>query len=306
MDALTCINESCPRIGDQIYSMVKRPVCSVCGHDLYPWDDYEWTEDEAASEQMTLLSSDVPPDDYNGTGADFQSRLAGLANMKAPRKHSMREAPVVNQARRSAPPSDVFSCPPDLTGCPIAARPSVEVPLEMYQTWVHLAKTIDTEWMAYLKGRIEGERVIIDSMYFPNQIGTPSHVEAKDGEVQEGTVAAVHSHVGMDVFFSSEDVAHMNHHMELVVNRRGDLIANGRTTLACGRFHRGTADIKLVGGEELSAVVEELKGRLRRDVRYIGEAASSDKPSRNSSHSRNQSDARGKGNWSTLQPSRLF
>lgn len=269
MKPLACINSLCSRSGVKIFTVVKRPECRECGHDLYPYDDYEWTEEAQGEDtQMTLLSGDFP-DDYNGTGIGFQNHMAGLANMTAPMKHSMREAFVVHQARRPAPPNDTFSCPPDLTGCPIASRLTVEIPYSMYQQWVDLAKAFSTEWIAYLKGKQDGSRVIIESMYFPDQIGTPAHVDAVEGQIQEGTIAAVHSHVGMQAFFSPEDVLHMNHLVELVVNRAGDLVANGRTTLACGRFHRGEAEYKFTGNNEVQGLYSQLKQRLANGAKTL-------------------------------------
>jgi len=100
---------------------------------------------------------------------------------------------------------------------------------------------------------------------------TAAHVEAEDDAlVHEGdasdTIAAVHSHVGMSVFFSGEDKKHMNHTIEFIVNRDAKLACSVRTTLECGRPTRVEAPegvaITLIGSNDQHALVETLKQAL--------------------------------------------
>jgi hypothetical protein len=154
---------------------------------------------------------------------------------------------------------DTFTCTTsEVSGCPLmsASKPKVIIPSSLYNTWIYLAKTFDTEWIAYLKGKRGEDGVYhIESMYFPKQKCTSAHVEAEDGEVQEGTIAAVHSHVDMNVFFSTEDDKHMNHEIELIINRRGEVASKVRVQLECHRWSRVEADLTLCGDDfELGAV----------------------------------------------------
>lgn len=251
--AMTCVNEKCARVGYRFRD--GRKLCLECGSDLFPYDDVEWQEDNSPSDHY----------DPDGTGVDFQTIAAYMATLPPTSPPSLPPLPPSQQfalaPTKQPRVTDTFTCPSDLTGCPIASRPTIRIPLEMYQTWVYLAKSVSTEWIAYLKGTSEGNTWTVDEMYFPPQRCTPSHCEAEDGYIEEGTIAAVHSHVGMDVFFSGEDVKHMNHAVELVVNRRGDLIANGRTILECGRAHRGEASIILTpsnGEDELVKILTSI------------------------------------------------
>ena len=175
---------------------------------------------------------------------------------------------------------DTFRCEPDVRGCPIATKPKVFIPLEMYNRWIFLANQLSTEWIAYLKGNLrEGKtnEYEITEMYFPKQKAGAAHCEAEEGEIQEGTIAAVHSHVGMNVFFSSTDEAHFNHQIELVVNNKGEILATGRSQLECGRYHRGQADITFTGCEEEINLEKELSEKLTKEYTTYYTTKDSDK-----------------------------
>jgi hypothetical protein len=162
--------------------------------------------------------------------------------------------------------NDTFSCPPDLTGCPIAKKSRVYFPYDLYTRCVFLANNVSTEWIAYLLGfEREGgqDEVEITGMYFPKQSASKEACEAEEGEIQEGTIAAIHSHVGLEVYFSEVDQRHFNHKIEMVVNNKGSIIANGRIKLECGRYHRGPATIVFTGCSDNLAAVAILKGNLQ-------------------------------------------
>lgn len=162
--------------------------------------------------------------------------------------------------------NDTWDAPPCLAGCPIAPKANIYVPADMFQDWIDLAKEFSTEWIAYLQGKpIEGKPFSyeVTGMVFPEQSATPAHVEVPTHVVAPpGTIASVHSHVGMDVFFSAEDVKHFNWPVELVVNRKGEIKANGLTMLECGRPHRGDATVWLTGREEFRSLANTLKDKL--------------------------------------------
>jgi hypothetical protein len=160
-------------------------------------------------------------------------------------------------------PSDEFTCDPDVKGCPIVEPIDVHVPWEMWQTFVQLTKSFNTEWIAYLKGKYdEKERGwIIESYYFPDQIVSGTHVEALDGQCQEGTIGAIHSHVDMSVFWSKEDEDHANHIVEIVINRKAEFKLAIRTQLGCGKWSR--VESGKVYYIDLPAACDELKTKFK-------------------------------------------
>lgn len=162
--------------------------------------------------------------------------------------------------------------PPPITACSLALVEKIELPNVMWHRWLYLAKAFETEWIAYLKGhKREADGVWeITEMYFPKQKVTPSHVDAEDGEIQDGTIGAVHSHVAMSAFFSQEDVKHANHTIELVVNRKGEFDSAVRIQLPCGNFMRVKATLTVTGMEEDVAAVEQLEGKIISTTRSTG------------------------------------
>jgi hypothetical protein len=246
--AMTCINGSCDRVGIQVLDGSEK--CKVCDGDLYPWDECEF--------------HDVPGDDFDGTREGFQERVSEFVTGQASLFPNGRVA-----TERKVP--DLFSCPSDLSGCPVATPAVVDIPLAMFNRWIFLARQMPTEWLAYLKGReVEPNHYLIEDMYFPKQRVTGTHCEAEDGEIQEGVIATVHSHVAMKAFFSQEDTMHMNHQIEMVINRDGEIQANGRIKLECGRFHRGPAKVRFVDCGEDLAVLEGLKQQVSPDKSMFG------------------------------------
>jgi hypothetical protein len=237
-----CIDQLCPRSGVQILGGGQ--ICINCHSEMISYSVYRELLDGEMRRSF---------DGRHEIGDDLPTQLQNL-EMEFTRTHT--NLPLGN---------DTFTCPPDLTGCPIARKTSVLVPLEMYYQWVFFAKQISTEWIAYLTGEEKDEFTIkITGMYFPKQKANGAHVEAEDGEIINGTIAAVHSHVGMEAFFSHEDKDHFNHRVEMVVNNRGDIKANSRTKLECGRFHRGDADVLFIGDEQLRGLMD-LKSKIEPD-----------------------------------------
>jgi proteasome lid subunit RPN8/RPN11 len=243
--ATTCHNALCNRAGIQVFG--GDIICKGCHGEMISFDQFR-QEIEAEIEGVQ----------YTSNGDDGHNLNEQLTTASKFFDSSKQEG--------KSPLNDTFTCPSDLTGCPIAKKTLVMIPLELFQKWVFLATSINTEWIAYLIGHEEEEfKIRITDMYFPRQIATPTHVDAEEGEIREGTIAAVHSHVGMDAFFSSEDIKHMNHRVELVLNRSGHIKANSRTKLECGRYHRGEAEVLLVSEEQVT-MLNELKEKITRDT----------------------------------------
>lgn len=194
---------------------------------------------------------------------ELDARLEAKWDAQAP---TVPVVPVIQTIQVQPAANDTWDAPPCLAGCPIAPKANIYVPADMFQDWIDLAKEFSTEWIAYLQGKpIEGKPFSyeVTGMVFPEQSATPAHVEVPGNVVAPpGTIASVHSHVGMDVFFSAEDVKHFNWPVELVVNRKGEIKANGLTMLECGRPHRGDATVWLTGREAFRSLANVLKDKL--------------------------------------------
>jgi hypothetical protein len=192
------------------------------------------------------------------------------------RKHFARGGNIVPFKPKA---SDEFHCDPDvitdpsvagsMRGCPLVTEcPIVTVPNSIWETLIWLTKAIETEWLAYLKGRFvpeagEDGEWVIDSVYFPKQKATSTHVEAtEDNQVEEGTIGSIHSHVGMAAFFSAEDQSHFNHTIEMVLNRKGEYECLTRVELECHRFTRVKSKVMLSGDDVGKSMLADLKSKL--------------------------------------------
>ncbi len=301
--AMVCIDEDCNRY--LLPVLDSDGICVECGGQMYEEDelDFEDVEDEldmredvfhAVSERQrgqrwergrNSVRFDEPdaiwPRDRSGdrsgdrtrmeTDADRYRRNFGHAVSQGSLWKGTGLNGIAQVTSAPAKTDDTFSCPSDLSGCPIAAKAKVQIPLRMFRDWVILAERFDTEWIQYLYGReVEGQpnTIEITGGYFPEQKANGTHVEAADGAILPGTIAAVHSHVGMNAFFSSEDIAHFNHRIEMVINRRGDIKANGRVKLECGRFHRAECGVEFIEDEAELTLEKQLRSVLSKDDRY--------------------------------------
>lgn len=257
---LTCINGQCDNAGAKLYTDIDR--CAECHGPLFAYDEVNFVdapEVDVLPESDDLDAARIRSQKLYEYEQSWQDHGGG--KNRPGRSLSLLPPPVQTGS---------FTCPSDLTGCPIAVKPKVKIPYHLFRKWIWLAEQFDTEWIAYLYGQeVPGEpgTIEITDHYFPKQRATPAHCEAEDNEVLPGTIAAVHSHVGMQVFFSQEDQAHFNWPIELVINRRGEIKANGRSKLECGRFHRGEAEVVIEYQKDDPDFVmrDELKRKLTRE-----------------------------------------
>jgi len=150
--------------------------------------------------------------------------------------------------------------------CPLNPKvPYVLVPVLMWQTFLKLAKDINTEWIALLKGKLtvddKNEPVyLIESYYHPPQTAGGAHVDIPTGVTPKaGTIGAIHSHVGMGVFFSGTDIAHSNWPVEIVINNRAEYKAVSRLKLKCGEYAKYDATVYTDGVMPKSKATEALE-----------------------------------------------
>lgn len=267
-----CRNPKCSRYLVIVYlehaGRRRKSKCKVCHSRLKP-----------ASYDVSRL--DAPPliEGYEGDSMDSKEEIVKINDHRRSQSGYVTNGSTTNFDNKPKP-NDTFTCEADISGCPIANKlspPRVDIPDEMFGKWIWLTKRFDTEWIAFLKGSVE--RIVeggvqfdyykITDMYFPKQKCTPSHVEAIDGQIQEGTIAAVHSHVNMGAFFSAEDERHANHAVELVVNRKGELACSVRVKLECGRYERTrSAKVYLMGNNEAAVLATQLEAQIEEEKPY--------------------------------------
>lgn len=145
----------------------------------------------------------------------------------------------------------------EVTGsCPLNPKvPSILVDTKVWDGWLKATHLYDSEWIALLFGResITSKSepcYVIDGFYFPPQTATGTHVEVPTGVIPKpGVVGAIHSHVGMSVFFSATDKAHSNWPVEIVINRKREYEAVARYKLKCGEWAKGKATVYLTGDQ---------------------------------------------------------
>lgn len=280
-----CPGKRCPRQQAVLYS--DRKYCSACGAKLKTssWKPNGKNEepliDMEDAKQDPVKTSDDNKDRKHYTRWDnqlgkFECWCGQVGDWEWSRKHDELGAMgdprneawsrrygsfgLVSSSAKSTKTEkdDTFTCNPDVGDCPIVATPVVVLNREMFAKWQYLCQAFNTEWIAYLKGeevkdfefkdkKYDGYR--ITEMYFPKQTAGGAHVTAEEGEVKEGTIGAVHSHVDMGVFFSDVDKKHCNQHIELIVNRKGDITGMQRVQLKCGEWSRTKPLILLTGDE---------------------------------------------------------
>lgn len=137
--------------------------------------------------------------------------------------------------------------------CPIAKVPNILINAQVWDCWMRICDEVDTEWIAHLKGAMgkdsKGEAAyIIDNFYFPPQTASGTHVDVPTGvRPRAGVIGAVHSHVGMGVFFSATDIAHSNWPVEIVINRKREYEAVARHKLRCGEWAKNKTKVYLTG-----------------------------------------------------------
>ena len=135
--------------------------------------------------------------------------------------------------------------------CPIMQVPEVHVPYGMWDTFIELADSCDTEWLALLLGRLNvaENRYEVTGFYFPPQTATGTSVDVPTNgpDPRPGTIGAIHSHVKMQAFWSSTDKAHSNWPLEIVINARGEYAALVRFQLKCGGYTKQDSKVMLEG-----------------------------------------------------------
>lgn len=136
--------------------------------------------------------------------------------------------------------------------CPIAKVPEIYFNQRQWDILLHCTEEYNTEWIALLLGEL-GEvnskpTYIIKDFYFPPQTASGTHVDVPiEVRPKPGTIGAIHSHVGMQVFFSGTDVAHSNWPVEIVINRKHEYKAVARHQLKCGEWAKNDAKVFVTG-----------------------------------------------------------
>ena len=165
--------------------------------------------------------------------------------------------------------SDTFTCSVDgVTACSKAPQVDILFDSRLWQSVVGLCERFNTEWMAYLIGdkRQDGDYAV-EKLDFPEQTAGGAHVKREpdaDFRPPERTIGVIHSHVGMQAFFSSTDKEHANWPVEIVVNRKGEYEVSTRVQLPCGESMRRSSRVLLLTGGQLDSYEGKLKEALKK------------------------------------------
>ncbi len=148
----------------------------------------------------------------------------------------------------------------DVKGCPIAPKAVVMVSADLANSWICLARRFDTEWIGYLLGERDGDVFSVHDTYFLPQVAGAAHCDNVDtrGAIRKGTIGAIHSHVSMDTFFSQTDLDHANWPLEIVVNRKGSVLAATRVRLGCSKYEYVTPKLRVLSVESSERLELEL------------------------------------------------
>lgn len=162
--------------------------------------------------------------------------------------------------------------------CPLKPKvPSVLIDSRVWNCLMDCTREYETEWIALLIGRLDKDSqgdpaYVIERFYFPPQTASGTHVDVPTGvKPKVGTIGAIHSHVGMGVFFSSTDKDHSNWPVEVVINRKEEYEAVSRHKLKCGEWAKSKTKVYLTG----SSLPKAIKGQL--DAAFIAGKAILDK-----------------------------
>jgi len=255
-----CMNKTCPRY--------KVPVIRL-SQGQHSEDIYKCSACDGWLRIAVHGIADFEQPPIIDGGRELPGFVGGMSRQVIEQMQGERHLPDYYQRQgrvvHIAPPDDTFHCTPDVKGCPVVGevKDVVNVPLEMWNQWIFLAKEMSTEWIAYLKGTVSGEngKMVYDitEMYFPKQTMQSATCEAEEGEIQEGTIGSIHSHVGMKAFFSTVDEMHFNHPVEMVINKYGDVECRTRIKLECGRYQRVNAKVMLIECNKELDLLNKLK-----------------------------------------------
>jgi hypothetical protein len=272
-----CGNKRCTRKGTLVLrtdAVDGKSFCVACGKQLKRanWGKLNGDDTPPVRDQMDF------PGNGNFSNWGDEARLRahnyGRSNGNGLNYYGGSRKPL-----QITPPvqSDTFTCNPDVKGCPLPLKePVVRIPQVMFDEWVFLAQQLDTEWIAYFMGtEREPFEYDLTECYFPKQTASAATCHAVDGEVREGTLGSVHSHVAMSAFFSGTDEAHFNHQVELVINRRGEVDSRVRIKLECGRFSRVKAKVLLMVPDEKMAKVKLLQEQIVEPPAFVPPVAAS-------------------------------
>jgi proteasome lid subunit RPN8/RPN11 len=136
--------------------------------------------------------------------------------------------------------------------CPIAKVPEIFFNNRQWDILLHCTEEYDTEWIALLIGGLEEVNgkptYMIKDFYFPPQTASGAHVDVPvEVRPKAGVIGAIHSHVGMAVFFSGTDTAHSNWPVEVVINRKREYKAVARHKLKCGEWAKNDTKVFVTG-----------------------------------------------------------
>lgn len=148
----------------------------------------------------------------------------------------------------------------------------VHMPIEIRSVFDALSKQVETEYLAYLTGKIEGTKAIIDGFYIPKQRASAASVDVTETGVTKKVkhiIGVLHKHPDGINDFSGTDEEFRNYPVN-VLTVDGKYLCQVRTKTPCGHFMTGKAEVitlsKDVNIDKLKEKIEEEKY----DTSYMG------------------------------------
>ncbi len=203
-----------------------RHVCRVCKTVTLPLAYFEEQEDGAID-----IDTSKPLDSYGQIAHDLAKM--GLQDAAPAQEHIFS----IDAKDRA-----------EIDPCARCGAAVVEVPSDIWYRWLDLARRVHTEWAAYLIGTVDAGQATVTGFTFPRQSVSGASVDiALDAPIPAGCIGTVHSHVGMEAFWSQTDKQHWNQPVHVVLNRRAEWKAVVRATLPCGAATFAPAEVALTG-----------------------------------------------------------
>lgn len=155
------------------------------------------------------------------------------------------------------------------TECGEVHTPKIVLKEEVYDKIVALMKEFSSsEWMAYLIGRKEEERFVVEDLHVPEQEVSSSYCESKEVE-PNGSIGMIHSHHSMGAFFSGTDDSsiNLNNELSIVVSNKGgslEFLCSIRLKTPCGKYiFKRTSTVEVEMEDKKKEWVEAMKKKIK-------------------------------------------
>jgi len=146
------------------------------------------------------------------------------------------------------------------------ARPTIYLSTKVRQKIERLLEEVETEWLAYLEGRQEGDNFFVTDLYLPEQRVSEVSVEVVERSSEKAFLGVVHSHGELCAEWSNvdDDFINANNTLSILVGANGaEIRAQARYALPCGYFYRKEAVVRTEQRLDDEKFVEEIERKIK-------------------------------------------